>query len=237
MREFKTLQELAAVKTKTEIVDWASLEGVCPVDLGCNCCVKDCAEGENEEQCSMCWLTALADVQCVGDVQPTELIAPVNQAKMLAHMDNLVEEIKNLQAQIDNWDEQLTIKIQEATAKVNAEKEKLQKAIDYNKAQLEVAFNNAEYKETKTQKKIKCISGDIIVKKAAQKIECDKDKLLTYVKENKLDEFVETNETFKWGEFKKTLTVTGDNIVDSDGIVLDIDGLTIVTTDEKLEVK
>ncbi len=236
MSEFKTLHDVGCVKTRSEIVEWASLEGLCPVDFG-GCCTENCAEGENEEQCTTCWLKAISDVTCVGDVETTELIAPVNKAKVLAHIDTLVEEIKNLQAQIDSWDEQLKIKVQEVTARVNEEKNKLQRAIDYNKSQLEVAFNNAEYKETKTQKKIQCISGDVVVKKAVQKIECDKDKLLTYVKEKKLNNFIEVKESVKWADFKKTLSITGDNIVDSAGEVLNIDGLNIVTSEEKLEVK
>ena len=178
------------------------------------------------------------DTQEKTNIDTTELVAPVkNNVKVLAHMDKLVEEIKNFKAQQTQWDALLKEKIAEATAKVEEEKAKLQRAIDYNMSQIVVEFPQVEAKETKTQKKVSVVSGDIILKKATEKIDYDKDKLLAYAKEKQLTDYIKIKEEFNWGDYKKTLNIVDGNIVDADGVVLKVDGLSVVTTEESLEVQ
>lgn len=348
MKEFTTITELAAAKTREEIVTWAAEMQKCPYDYQGEAFSEDvCKEGEDGEQCNQCWLAALKGVKCKGDEGPKKttrkkkaevenpdsslaakdsnegvkalkalcktmakeeflqhikenkicpsmygfpdtmtncqkhaigsqcndcwktildamefkveeekttesalvvdmtileeekqaLIAPTNDPKVLNYVDKLVEEVKKMKAQQVEWDEMLKLKIEEAKGKVEEEKTKLQRAIDFNMAQIKVSFDQLESNETKTQKKIKLISGEVILKKATEKLDYDKDKLLAYAKEKQLTDYIKTKEEFNWGDYKKTLNIVDGNIVDADGVVLKVDGLSIAVEEERLEVK
>lgn len=257
----KALKQLASTMTKEEFLQNIKDNKICPSMYGFPDTMTSCQKHAIGSQCVDCWSTILDSLEFkevvmdevhkveklskqdvkneeVPVVDTTELVAPVkNNVKVLAHMDKLVEEIKNFKAQQSQWDALLKEKIAEATAKVEEEKAKLQRAIDYNMSQIVVEFPQVEAKETKTQKKVSLVSGDIILKKATEKIDYDKDKLLAYAKEKGMNDYIETKESFKWGEFKKTLTITDGAIVDADGVVLKVDGLSVVVEEEKLEVK
>lgn len=251
----KALKQLASTMTKEEFLQNIEDNKICPSMYGFPDTMANCQKHAISSQCYDCWSTILDSLEFKADVvdnaqgktniieevpvvDTTELVAPVkNDVKVLAHMDKLVEEIKNFKAQQKQWDDLLKEKIAEATAKVEEEKAKLQRAIDYNMSQIVVQFPQVEAKETKTQKKVSLVSGDIILKKATEKIDYDKEKLLAYAKEKGMNDYIETKESFKWGEFKKTIAITNGTIVDADGVVVTIDGLTVVTTDETLEVK
>lgn len=254
----KALKALCKTMTKEEFLKNIQDNKICPSMYGFPDTMNNCQNHAIGSQCNDCWETIInamefkMEVSHANDnaqgktniieeapvVDTTALVAPVkNDLKVLAHMDKLVEEIKNFKAQQKQWDDLLKEKIAEATAKVEDEKAKLQRAIDYNMSQIVVEFPQVEAKETKTQKKVSLVSGDIILKKATEKIDYDKEKLLVYAKEKGMSDYIETKESFKWGEFKKTLAITNGAIVDADGVVLTIDGLSVVVEEEKLEVK
>lgn len=245
----KALKVLALTMTKEEFLQNIKDNKICPSMYGFPDTMSSCQKHAIGSQCEDCWRVIVDSLEfkVVDDahnaedtqvVDTTELVAPVkNDVKVLAHMDKLVEEIKNFKAQQEQWDALLKEKIAEATAKVEEEKAKLQKAIDYNMSMVVVEFPQVEAKETKTQKKVSLVSGDVVLKKATEKIDYDKDKLLAYAKEKGMNDYIETKESFKWADFKKTLNIADGNIVDSDGVVLKVDGLSIVTTEEVLEVK
>lgn len=248
----KALKQLASTMTKEEFMKNIQDNKICPSMYGFPDTMASCQKHAIGSQCVDCWSTILDSLEfkvAVMDavhnvdeapvVDTTELVAPVkNDVKVLAHMDKLVDEIKNFKAQQSQWDALLKEKIAEATAKVEEEKAKLQRAIDYNMSQIVVEFRQVEANETKTQKKVSLVSGDIILKKATEKIDYDKDKLLAYAKEKGMNDYIETKESFKWADFKKTLAITGGAIVDTaTGEAISIDGLSVITEEEKLEVK
>lgn len=74
-------------------------------------------------------------------------------------------------------------------------------------------------KKTKTQLSYRLLSGSLIYKKPVVKIVKDDTKLLEYVKEHS-PEYVKHTEAVDWAGFKKTLTVSGDAVVDSNGEVV-----------------
>lgn len=250
----KALKQLALTMTKEQFLQSIKENNLCPSMYGFPNSMANCQKHAISSQCNDCWKVIIDSlefkqvkekVQIVDNVatsnesvNTTELVAPTqNNVKVLAHMDKLVEEIKNFKSQQNQWDALLKEKIAEATAKVEEEKAKLQRAIDYNMSQIVVEFPQVEAKETKTQKKVTLVSGDIVLKKATEKIDYDKEKLLAYFKENKLNDYIKTKEEADWSNFKKTLTVADGNIMDADGVVLKVEGLTVSMTDEVLEVK
>lgn len=324
MKEFTTIAELAAAKTREEIVKWSAEMGKCPYDYGGEAVPEEiCKGGDDGEQCNQCWLAALKDIKCKGDKKVTpkkeenlsakdsnegvkalkvlcktitkdefyehvkqnkvcpkdygfpdtmancqnhaveaqckdcwqaivdvmtfkateekeieeDLTAPINDAKILNFVEGRVESVQQKRKKIAEWEEQLNLKIAEWTATVNTEIQKLERAIDYDIAQIIGVSNQLEWKESQTKKSIKVISGEVVLKKPREKIDPDKEKLLAYLKENKLNDYIKTKEEVDWGNFKKTLAIVDGNIVDSDGVVLKIDALSITTTEEVLEIK
>ena len=81
------------------------------------------------------------------------------------------------------------------------------------KSCLAMYFETVPSKETKTQKTYKLLSGTLVFKKPSIKINHDEDKLLEYLDGT---EFVETKKSLKWGEYKKVLTISGDDVIDSE---------------------
>lgn len=57
----------------------------------------------------------------------------------------------------------------------------------------------------------------------AQPDKADEAAILKYVKENEMDEYIKP--TLKWADFKKSLTIAGDKIVDENGQI--VPGVTI----------
>ena len=70
-------------------------------------------------------------------------------------------------------------------------------------------------KKTKTMEKYRLPSGEIIKKFPATEYKRDADKLLNWIKSNKLD-YVEVKETPKWGELKKLTVIAGGQVVFKD---------------------
>ena len=110
--------------------------------------------------------------------------------------------IKLAQDQIDD----LTTKIQELTEKCNND-------TAYLRSCLEMYFNTVPTKETKTQKTYKLLAGTLVFKKPSVKINHDDEKLLDFLDGT---EYVETKKSLKWGEYKKILTISGDDVIDSE---------------------
>ncbi len=155
-------------------------------------------------------------------------------------MDNLVEDIMELDAKIAEL---------EALFKMQVErlKDKFEEKQFYFKAQkeekeryLRELFEQVPQSETKTQRKVQLINGDVVVKKAKVDFEKDATKLLEWAKENQREDLINKKEvlSFKWAEFKKNLTIVEDSIIDAEtGEMLEIDGLGVVTKAEELEIK
>lgn len=77
-------------------------------------------------------------------------------------------------------------------------------------------FETVPTKETKTQKTYKLLSGTLIFKKPSVKINHDDDKLIEYLKNNNANDYIKIKESIDWAEFKKNLTIEGDNVIDID---------------------
>lgn len=78
-------------------------------------------------------------------------------------------------------------------------------------------FETVKSKETKTQKSYKLISGTLIFKKPAVKIEHNDDELLKYLAENDGEDYIKIKKSVDWAEFKKNLTITDSgDVVDTE---------------------
>lgn len=167
-----------------------------------------------------------------------ELDAQTIQLKV--EMDNIVESIKGIDYELLELEALLKAQIEQLKARFEQKQYLLKGKREKLQIQLRVLFEQVPQSETKTQRKVKLLNGDVVVKKARLDFEKDGDKLLEWAKENNRDELINRKEvlSFKWADFKKRLVPTDCGIVDVEtGETLEIDGLHAITKAEKLEIK
>ncbi len=160
--------------------------------------------------------------------------------ELKVEMDQLVEKIKGLDTAIAELNELYKSRIELLKEKFEEREYSLKQKKEQHQGHLRALFEQVPQDETKTQKKVKLLSGDVVVKKPKIDIDKDSDELIKWAKENNREELINRKEvlSFKWADFKKTLLTTPNGIVAVDtGEVLNIPGLEIVKTEEKLEIK
>ncbi len=82
----------------------------------------------------------------------------------------------------------------------------------YLKSLLAEYFETVKSKETKTQKTYKLLSGTLVFKKPSTKINHDDDKLIKALDGT---QFVEIKKSLKWGEYKKNLIISDNDVIDT----------------------
>lgn len=155
-------------------------------------------------------------------------------------MDQLVEKIKELDIAILELNELFKMRSELLKKQYEEKKYELEQKKDKQRGYLRELFEQVPQSETKTQRKVKLLSGDVVVKKSKLDFEKDTDKLLEWAKANQRDDLISRKETlsFKWADFKKNLLTTPTGIVEvATGELLDIPGLEVIKTEEKLEIK
>ena len=155
-------------------------------------------------------------------------------------MDQLVEKIKELDIAIAELNELFKMRTEILKEQYEEKKYELEQKRDRQQSYLRELFEQVPQTETKTQRKEKLLSGDVVVKKSKLDFEKDNDKLLEWAKANQREDLISRKETltFKWADFKKDLLATPNGIVEvATGELLDIPGLEVIKTEEKLEIK
>ena len=105
-------------------------------------------------------------------------------------------------------------------------KDGLEQKTGYLKSLLLDYFGRVPHKKTKTQESYKLPSGTLKLKYPGPKYERDDTKLVQWLKDRQMVDYVEVKETPKWGELKKVTKTAGDKVVSQDGEILD--GVTAV---------
>ena len=133
-----------------------------------------------------------------------------------------LKKIKEEQAEHDRLVELAQAEIKSLTDKIAALDQTFESRTGFLKSKLYEYFQTVEHKSTKTQESYKLLSGSLVWKKPTVKLKRpDDDRLVEIMKSVGADEFVEVIQKPKWSEFKKSLTVMGDNVVDQYGSVVD----------------
>lgn len=104
----------------------------------------------------------------------------------------------------------------------------------YLKGMLQRYIETVKTKDIKTQKTYALPSGKLKVKYQKPEMVKDDEALLKWLKEN-ASSYVKTKESPDWGEFKKTLSVSGDKVVDASGEI--VEGITVVEREPVFEVE
>ena len=170
----------------------------------------------------------------------TELELDEQIIQFKVEMDNVVESIKGIDYELLELEALLKAQIEQLKARFEEKQYLLKEKREKLQIQLRVLFEQVPQNETKTQRKVKLLNGDVVVKKARLDFEKDGDKLLEWAKASNRDEPISRKEvlSFKWADFKKRLVPTDCGIVDVEtGETLEIDGLHAITKAEELEIK
>ena len=174
----------------------------------------------------------------MANKQAAQIDARTIQLKV--EMDQLVEKIKELDTAILELNELFKMRLELLKEQYEEKKYELEQKKDKQEGYLRELFEQVPQSETKTQRKVKLLSGDVVVKKSKLDFEKDNDKLLEWAKANQREDLISRKETlsFKWADFKKNLLTTPTGIVEAaTGELLNIPGLEVIKTEEELEIK
>jgi Bacteriophage Mu Gam like protein. len=116
--------------------------------------------------------------------------------------------------------------IQKYEEKIQAVKNRLPQRTAFLESKLMEYFEKVPHKKTKTMEKYELPSGVLKKKYPAPEFKRDEDKLLQWLKERNMTEYVKVKESPDWAEFKKSIKIVGDKVVDENGEI--VDGITIV---------
>ncbi len=166
----------------------------------------------------------------------------LNEQTMLIklEMDQLVEKIKELDIAIAELNELFKMRADLLKEQYEEKKYELEQKKDKQQSYLRELFEQVPQNETKTQRKVKLLSGDVVIKKSKLDFQKDSDELLKWAKAHNREDLISRKETlsFRWADFKKDLLTTPNGIVEvTTGELLDIPGLEVIQTEEKLEIK
>jgi len=118
--------------------------------------------------------------------------------------------------------------------KIKTEQDRAAKEKLYFEGLLRQYFETVEHKSSKTQATYKLASGTLKLKKKAPSVVKDEELLLKWMKDTKMDYYINKVEKANRGEFKKKLTQANDKYVTSDGEV--VDGIKLVENDDEFVV-
>lgn len=125
--------------------------------------------------------------------------------------------------------------ILEYQEKIRKEEENLNKKTSYLEFKLQQYFQSVEHKSTKTQKTYKLPSGTLRLKYQQPEFKRDEEKLINWLKENQLQQFVKTKETPNWVELKKNIKISGNKAVSEDGQI--IEGVEVIEKSPVFEIE
>lgn len=154
------------------------------------------------------------------------IFTDMKEAEILAYADDLVEKIKELEEEKETYKEVAKKRVEKINRALEEKIGKRDKEIRQYEQWLLNAVNISKVRETKTQRKLELLSGDVVVKLEAIKEE----------REDLVKEKVTTS--LDWASFKKELNIIGNQIINiTTGEVVEIEGLEIEEVPERLEVK
>lgn len=127
--------------------------------------------------------------------------------------DWAIEQIKEKEAERDRLIELAQAKIEDLKLQIEELNVKCINETVYLRGALVEYFNTVPHKETKTQESYQLLSGKLIYKKPSVKINHDDEKLIEWLNDT---EYVETKKSLKWGEYKKHLIISGNDVIDGE---------------------
>lgn len=161
------------------------------------------------------------------------------EIEMLAIADALVEQLKENEQEIQKYKDLAKERVDMIIDLLQVKVNKLYSNNEGIKFELLQIANMSDLKETKTQRKLELLAGDVIIKKATKKFKNDNKLLLEALKESRPDLVKEkVMESLDWANYKKELKILDNQIVNVvTGEVVEVAGLEVENVAERVEVK
>lgn len=152
--------------------------------------------------------------------------------------DWCLDKIRESKAVYNRFEMVAKAKIQQIEEALRKQKDKCDSEVGFFESKLREYFKTLKTEDTKTLKKYKLPSGQLIMKKSQITFDYDKDKLLQYAEKEKLEEYIKISKDFKWADFKKQLQIKDNNIVNKEtGEIVEIEGLVLKERPEEFKVE
>lgn len=149
--------------------------------------------------------------------------------------DWALDKIREAKAEYNQKEIIVKEKIKQLQEWLEKEREKRDRTVNFFTAKLQEYFKTAPKRRTKTQEVLELPSGTLRRKYPAPEFVRDDEKLLNWLKERGISEYVKIKETPDWANFKKTIRVTGEQVVDENGEI--VDGVRVVERPPVFEVE
>lgn len=99
--------------------------------------------------------------------------------------------------------------IAEINFKFEAARKRLENSVQYYKDKLSEYFSGVEHKVTKTAEKYVLLNGTLKLKRGGVKPKPNNEKLLEWLAANGYTDYIKTEQSPRWGDFKKILDCSG----------------------------
>ena len=150
--------------------------------------------------------------------------------------DWALDKIREAQAEYRRFEMVVNDKIAQLEAALAAEKERMEKEVNFFQGKLAQYFETVPRKTTKTQEVYKLPSGRLVKKYKSPKIERDEEKLVAWLEANGMTELIKIRKSPDWATFKKDTEIVGDKVVSkTTGEV--IDGITVIEQAPEFKVE
>lgn len=130
--------------------------------------------------------------------------------------DWAVRKIADERAELERIRELANAEIERIQARVAEAEKRCESGTSYLSAKLADYFDTVPHKATKTQETYKLLNGTLKVKRGGYTMEHDPAALLEYLKRSGAAEMIQVVEKPRWGEYKKRLTIQGNDVVDTE---------------------
>lgn len=168
----------------------------------------------------------------------TEVIASENEEPFVIDNDDKAEwALTIIKTELEERDRLITVceqKIQEYKEKIEQYKQYYENRTLFLKSLLQQYFQTVQRKKTKTQETYKLPSGTLKLKLPSLEYQRDDAKLLEWLKTSEMKQYIQTKESPKWVELKKTIQVAGNKVLTQDGEI--VEGVTAVEKPAMFEV-
>lgn len=166
-------------------------------------------------------------------------LSDMKERELLAYADELLETTKENMKQKERFKQIANERIKRINEQLENQTSKLDEWIERAKFELLQIANMTKTKETKAQRKLELLAGDVIIKKATYKFKNDNKKILEAIKKERKDLVKTKTETsLKWAELKKELEIANGKIINkTTGEIVEIEGLEIEEVKEEVVIK
>ena len=127
--------------------------------------------------------------------------------------DWALDKIREAQTEYRRFEMVVNDKIAQLEAALAAEKERMEKEVNFFQGKLAQYFETVPRKTTKTQEVYKLPSGRLVKKYKQPKVERDEEKLVAWLEKNQMTELIKVKKSADWATLKKETVIVGECVI------------------------